>query len=48
MQDIRLFLEIVAVFGSSVLTWYLTQKFERKPRLIAGTTRAAHIRISKE
>lgn len=48
MQDIRLFLEIVAIFGSSVLTWYLTKKFERKPRLIAGTTRAAHIRINKE
>lgn len=48
MQDIRLFLAIMAPFGSSVLTWYLTKKFERKPRLIAGTTRAAHIRISKE
>jgi len=48
MQDVRLFIEILALFGSSILTWYLTKKFERKPRLIAGTTRAAHIRIDKE
>ena len=48
MQDIRLFIEVVAIVGSSISTWYLTNKFERKPRLIAGTTRAAHIRVNKE
>lgn len=48
MQDIRLFIEIVAIFGSSALTWYLSKKFERKPRLIAGTTKAAHIRVNNE
>lgn len=48
MSDIRLFIEVIVLIFTSFLTWYLTNKFEKKPRLIAGTTKASHIRFNEE